>query len=254
MRPGWVAVDLKIAMRQPGCPICRIRDEAEYKYLYYLLWENVNDGATRMQIVASLGFCPRHTWQMGRIETERFGDALGNSIIYESLTGVVHNRLASYLRRSQADERSKWRRLIDHFLRRPRRPPFPDEIQPEAECRVCRMRKQTEESNLQWLMQGLADSQPDFREWYTQSDKLCFQHLRRALELGDGETQAGAMFLARDAVERLEALRADLEGFGGKRAWDRRFEAMTDGEKESWRQALRFFGGNERTENGKRPK
>jgi hypothetical protein len=54
---GLIAVDLRSAMRQPGCPICRIRDEAEYKYLYFLLWENVNDGATRMRIIRSLGFC-----------------------------------------------------------------------------------------------------------------------------------------------------------------------------------------------------
>jgi hypothetical protein len=103
---GLIAVDLRSAMRQPGCPICRIRDEAEHKYLYFLLWENVNDGATRMQIIRSLGFCPRHTWQMGRMETHHFGDAFGNSIIYENVVEVVRKRLARYVRRVQADERS----------------------------------------------------------------------------------------------------------------------------------------------------
>ncbi len=251
MQLGLLAVDLKLAMQQTGCPICRIRDESEYKYLYFLLWENVNDGTTRQHIVASLGFCPRHTWQMGRIETKNFGDAFGNSIIYENLVEIVRNRLAQYMRRAQADQRSKWRQWRDQLLRRPGRLPSPAELQPQTNCRVCHTGEQTETSHLHWLLQGLSDSKSPFHEWYLHSERLCFRHLRRVLELVEPSTEAGAMFLARD--EYLDCLRADLDEYGGKHAWDRRFEEMTETEKVSWLKALRFFGGNERDEDGQRP-
>ena len=251
---GLSAVDLKLAMRQPSCPICRIRDEAEYRYLYFLLWENVNDGTTRMQIVNSLGFCPKHTWQMGRIETKNFGDAFGNSIIYENLVEIVRDRLTRYVHRTQAKQRSRWQGYLDRLLRRPQRLPFPAELQPQAICRVCQTGEQSERSHVHWLLQGLSVPEPDFRDWYTQSERLCFRHLRLALELADPETEAGAMFLARDATEYLDRLRVDLDEYGNKHAWDRRFEEMTESEKVSWLKAFIFFGGNERNENGHRPK
>jgi hypothetical protein len=250
MKPGLVAVDLKLAMQQVGCPLCRVRDEAEYKYLYFLLHEYVNDGSTRSHIVASLGFCPRHVWQMGRMESGHFGDALGNGIIYESLAQVVHNRLARYLKRAESTQRPARRKRL---LQRPRHLPFPDELQPQAACRVCQSSEQTEQAHLHWLLEGLADAEPDFRDWYLHSDRLCLRHLRQSLETVEPETEAGALFLARDALERLAALRADLEGYVGKHAWDRRDEGMTEGEKNSWLRALRFFGGKERNEDGQRP-
>jgi hypothetical protein len=240
-------------MRQPGCPICRIRDEAEHKYLYFLLWENVNDGATRMRIIRSLGFCPRHTWQMGRMETHHFGEAFGNSIIYENLVEVVRKRLARYVRRAQAEQRSRWRLWLDRVLQRPRRPLFPDDLRPQATCRVCQTGEQTEASHLHWLLQGLSNSTSEFREWYLHSERLCFRHLRLALELADLETEAGAMFLAEDGIQYLDGLRANLREFGGKHAWDRRDEALTEAEQVSWLKALIFFGGNETSKNGQRP-
>jgi len=105
-----------------------------------------------------------------------------------------------------------------------------------------------------WLLQGLSSPETEFREWYTQSERLCFRHLRQALELADPETEVGAMFLARDMIEHLDHLRVDLDEYGNRHAWDRRFEEMTESEKVSWLKAFIFFGGNERSEDGNRPK
>ena len=59
-----------------------------------------------------------------------------------------------------------------------------------------------------------------------------------------------ADFLARVNRRTFE----DLDEYGNKHAWDRRFEEMTESEKVSWLKAFIFFGGNERNENGHRPK
>ncbi|MBI3361157.1 MAG: hypothetical protein HY023_08605 [Chloroflexi bacterium] len=253
----FIAAELRLAMRQTGCPICRLRDEAEYGYLYFLLYENVNDGSTRQQIVASLDFCSQHTWQMGRIETRKFGQAMGNSIIYESLTAIVRDHLARIHDRVQAERRSRWRRgwerWWERLLHRSRRLPRLDAIRPQAPCRVCQIGEQTGQAHLRWLLEGLAQPQSDFRNWYLHSDRLCFPHLRRALELAGPETEAGMEFLLCDALGYLTALRADLDEYVGKQAWDRRVEAMTEAEKVSWLKALRFFGGNERSQDGHRP-
>lgn len=107
-RFGLAEAELKAAFRQEGCPICRVRREAERRYLFHLLWENVNDLSTRIRLVRSSGFCPAHTWELFHMEWQHFGDALGNGIIYEDLlwrvAGALHD-LSAHLRRQN---RSPW--------------------------------------------------------------------------------------------------------------------------------------------------
>ncbi len=253
MRLGLITLELMEALQKPGCPICRVKEEAEYRYLFFLLYENVNDGATRLQIVSSLGFCPPHTWQMGNIEIKQFGDAFGNSIIYENLVRVAHDRLAQYMRRVQAGQQSKFRGWLTRLLGQPRQWSYPDELHPQADCRVCQMGEQTVNVHLRWLLEGMSEPQPELRDYYVHSDRLCLQHLRQALELGDPQTESGAAFLAKDMLQYLSTLRVDLREYSGKRAWDRRFEPKTEGEKVSWFKAFQFFGGNERNDDDRHP-
>jgi hypothetical protein len=44
-------IDLKRALGQSGCPICRLQKEAEERYLKHLLWEYVNDLPTRTRFL-----------------------------------------------------------------------------------------------------------------------------------------------------------------------------------------------------------
>lgn len=90
---GITIVQLQLALRQPGCPICYIRGQAGARYISNLLWENVNDVETRERIIASLGYCPEHTLLLASMEVKRHGSAMGTSIIYEHLAQVVVHRL-----------------------------------------------------------------------------------------------------------------------------------------------------------------
>lgn len=252
MRFGVKTLDLMLALREPGCAVCRVRDQSERRYLQHLLWENVNDAVTRVHLTASLGYCPRHIWQLGQMEVEKFGDALGNSILYEDLARVVNDRLARYLRCAEAQARPprwRWLRRLTHWRHRR---PAPDELQPEATCRVCQVGAGTARANLSWLLEGLADQEPEFRDAYSRSDSLCLAHLRQALALAWPEVEAGALLLARDAQARLAALRVDLHEFADKHRYDRH-DPVTDAEKVAWLKALRFFGGNEDSLSGHCP-
>lgn len=90
-------IDLRQAYRQPGCPICRLHSRMDSRYLYNLLYENVNDGGTRVHLVRGMGLCPEHAWQLQAIEQENWHDGLGVGIICEDLVGRASRALATYL-------------------------------------------------------------------------------------------------------------------------------------------------------------
>ncbi len=68
------------ALERPGCPLCRLADEAGRRFLRALLYERVNDVPTRNELRRGGGFCRLHTGLLLSM-----GDALGASIIYADL-------------------------------------------------------------------------------------------------------------------------------------------------------------------------
>lgn len=156
--------DLKAAMQKEGCPICRLFAEDEQNHIRAILREYVNDAETYQMLDVSLGFCPRHTWQMGSMEIDEFGSALGNSIIYERLIEQVKNRLAKYKDRVRSTHRSRFQERLHRFFRQKQNVFFPDDLQAKAKCGVCRMCEQAEQAHLIWLLQGFSDLQPEIRE------------------------------------------------------------------------------------------
>ena len=95
-----ITLGLKLAFEKPGCPLCRLRQETEYRYLYHLLYESVTDGTTRQLLVRSKGFCPRHTWLCQATELEQWGDGLGTGTIYEDQASRILSMLLDFLTRA----------------------------------------------------------------------------------------------------------------------------------------------------------
>lgn len=244
---GIVTLELRGAFRQPGCPICRVKRETADRYILHLLWENVNDFTTRLHLVNSLGFCPKHTWQMYHAEVDMFGDGLGVSIIYEHLTRLIMDGLSGFeasLPMSAPERPSWWQRAwlrLRAAMRRTPSSPRLDGLAPHEECRVCFYANRTEQNNIEWLTQGCADD--DFRSKYIASDGLCLAHLRQALAHAAQTQPDVARFLASDAARRLAALVTDLDEYGRKHAWQYRHEVMTENERQSPYRASQFFGG-----------
>jgi len=241
---GLIAADLLQALSLEGCPICYTRSESEHRYMHSLLWEHVNDDATRNHLRASLGCCGRHTWQIGRMEVDGFGSALGNGIIYQDLLGQVRSRLDEHRRRAGGYGQRPTRAPIRSRRRWPWESPE-SLLGPLDPCLICTVGERAERSMLAWLVQGLSDEPSPFRVAYGHQGKLCLRHLNHALTLDAARGAPGQQFLAEQARQDLERLSADLDGFIAKHAWERRDDPMSVSEKSAWNAALAFFGGNE---------
>lgn len=76
--------DLRDALAQPGCAVCRLTAEATARYLDSLLWENVNDPGVRHDIRQARGFCHEHAWGL-----VRDGASLGVAIIMRDVLQEV---------------------------------------------------------------------------------------------------------------------------------------------------------------------
>ncbi len=252
-----LTLELKLAFRETGCPICRLRHKAAQRYIHSILWENVNDADTRVYLVRALGFCHIHAWQFQKMEEAVWADGLGTGIIYEDLTGRALAGLESYVeeqekrvsrRRAQS---GWWRRWVARFstwwgqwFPRPITHSYqklPSGLIPQARCRVCEMSELSEISYLSWLVRGCAEA--EFRQWYQASDGLCLPHLRRALAMAEEEEPEAALFLARTSHDKVARLRADLQEYVRKHAWEFRDEPKLPGEQSSWVRAVAFFAG-----------
>jgi hypothetical protein len=239
-----VAYELRSAFREPGCPVCRVRQQAMYRYLFRLLWENVNNMTTRIELGDSIGFCSEHTWQLHRVADD-IGEETGISIVYEDLARDVARRLSTW-GAHLPHRRSGLRWLADVGTRIRAalgirdRPP----IAAGRDCPACVRGDQSEERNIAWLVQGCAES--EFRSRYVASDGLCLSHLRQALALAERSDPDVARFLAHIAEQRLEALADNLYERIRKHAWAYRHEPVTEAERTSVRRASAFFGGQDR--------
>jgi hypothetical protein len=76
--------DLRDALAQPDCVVCRLKAEATERYLDGLLWENVNDPGLRHDIRQARGFCHKHAWGL-----VRNGASLGIAIIMRDMLREV---------------------------------------------------------------------------------------------------------------------------------------------------------------------
>jgi FtsZ-binding cell division protein ZapB len=239
-----ISFRLELALKQPGCPICRRRSDAERAYIRSLLEEHTNDPVTRKYIVDSLGYCPEHSWQTGRMEVEEFGSPLGTARIYQQLAGVVAARLARYANRLHSSRQSAWKRRLQSLLGGWLHLPVPVEIQPRAQCRVCQKGDEAVRTSLEALLDGLCNAQSSLCELYDASDGLCLPHLRQALTTATQADQSAAKYLIENTLHRLDVLQREIDEFARMERWDYHTEAKPEREKDAWLNVLTFFAGS----------
>jgi hypothetical protein len=260
---------LKLAIKQPGCPVCRLRQEAEERYLFNLLYENVTDGTTQLDLVRGLGLCPHHTWLLQAIEQQNWNDGMGVGILYEDLTARVLDTLSTYLAQNRAshpkmaaghlfslkhlgewlEQQGQVGRWLARRLFRVAIPAAPllARLSPQQPCRVCEVVDPSEEANLTWLVRK-SSVNPEFRTWYAASDGLCLPHLRRAL--AQAEEMDTVRFLVEVGVNKLTPLLADLKEYGRKHIWQFQWEPKYVWEQASWIRVVAFFAGEAEKEAG----
>ena len=259
MPKDLITMELEIAFKQAGCPICTLIHKTEQRSLFNFLWENVNDGPIRVQLIRSLGFCHKHAWQLVAMEWQAWGGGLGTGIVYEDLGQHVQEGLKEYvavtrerlgqrprgwwlaLRTRLGEAMWRWARQFGwgHFFGSEERPPLPLGLEPQQECRLCRHTRETEETHLRWLLMNCDDEA--FRAAYQASAGLCLPHLRKAMIMDeDGEA---TLFLAQTAQEKLGVLLGDLGEYLRKFNYQYSHEPKTAAEKASWRRMVAFLVG-----------
>jgi len=228
-------VHLEEALKKPGCPICRLGDEAARRSVDSFLWENVNDPESRRPLQEAYGFCPEHTRLLVATEMESSGVLLGVNMIYESLARQAMRDLQKG-GSLQPAPKGMWG-WLERLRRRPAAPP------PAPTCPLCRIVEEVQANALITLLEDLTLHAEHARPLYHQADGLCLPHLRQALHQYAQRYPEATRFLREETVSRLDVLAARMREYIRKQNWAYREEAMTEEERVAWLRVLVFFTG-----------
>lgn len=193
--------ELRDALAEPGCALCRLKARSADGFLDTLLWESVNDPARRREIRRARGFCYEHGWALARA-TASVGVAIITRDVLQSLLKAVEdadfqaNPLLS-LRRVQETVDSKTPSAATAGL--------VTDLEPKAPCPACVWADKMETIYLDTLLHNLTD-EDSLRADYEASEGLCLPHFRQALARVRKEAVYDALVSAqRTAWERLLA-------------------------------------------------
>jgi len=89
MSRTWSFYDLRDALTQSDCAICRLTAEATDQYLESLLWESVNDPEVRYDIRQARGFCNDHSWRLARHRESLGATIIMNDVLRDMLRAMA---------------------------------------------------------------------------------------------------------------------------------------------------------------------
>lgn len=185
--------ELRGALAQEGCALCRLVRQAIHRYLDHLLYENVNDPGVHDGFRRARGFCNLHAWQLYEEH-----DALGTALLYRDVLQDVAEHLTGPV--VPGAPPGIWQRLRQ--IGRPAgRAAALGDLTPRQPCPACLVRESTEQIYGQTLLAHLAD--PEVRADLAHSDGLCLPHLRQAVEMADRTEAAELIALQQEAWARL---------------------------------------------------
>jgi hypothetical protein len=227
--------DLRQALTEPGCALCRLLARLADDYIDGALWEMVNDPGTRRNLNRARGYCREHAWLL-----VRSGASLGAAIlmrdVIETLLEVVET--ATFDAASTGSLSRVW-----HTFNRNQpcqaTAGLVADLSPQQLCPVCAVVRQAETYYLETLLKHLTD--PDgLAAAYRASDGFCLPHFRLALTRIADEEIFTALVEAQKAV--WQRLKADLSEFIRKN--DYRFQHEGFGkEGDSWQRAIEAVSG-----------
>jgi len=137
------------------CAFCEMEVRATHHYLDSLLYESVNDGGVRKELIRAKGYCHRHAHLL-----LAFGDGQGTAILYQDQIKLILEFLESsrgIAAKLLCKKRERW-----HWS------------SPDA-CPACKLDKQKREGLVCMLAEWLDDA--EMRSAVEQSPGLCVPHL-----------------------------------------------------------------------------
>lgn len=235
------AVRIEEALKQKGCPVCRLGIEAAEHSVDSFLWENVNDPEVRKPIINAYGFCPEHTRLLVATEMSSSGPVLGVNMIYEQLGRLVGNELKQLPlgQRVSLALKGWWQKMVSNEPSSA----SGNYLAPRGMCPVCALQAQASLNTLDALFEELQDPQDPLWHAYQESDGICLAHLRIGLNHLSGQYPEAAKRIAGDASQRLLRQSQDMLEYIRKNNWEYREERITSEENIAWRKTLTFFTG-----------
>ncbi|GAB4550557.1 MAG: hypothetical protein Kow0063_45050 [Anaerolineae bacterium] len=191
--------DLRDALAQPGCAVCRLTAEATARYLDSLLWENVNDPGVRHDIRQARGFCHEHAWGLVRDGASLGVAIIMRDVLQEVLAILKEGKFQALptlsLRRTQEVLDSSQPAAATAGLVR--------QLSPQSPCPACVQARTMENIYLSTLVEQLL-GEDGLLAAYRASEGLCLPHFRQALARVRDETIFEALVNAQRAIwERL---------------------------------------------------
>jgi len=218
--------DLVAALRERGCPLCRVLSEAEVRAMDGFIDEGGQLAEARSTFSDRGGFCREHAWLFHRRA------AL-------TLTGVPVAKMYEALVRRDITRLER----LEHDLTaqtRSRRPP--SSLLERNVCPACDRARSRLELKAQGFVAALQEEK--VQAAYRDSDGLCVQHLDLVGTEALAEDTTVAAFLIGDLRRRLQQLELRLLAY--ERTRDYRFAAeRTDADANAWTDVVRSYVGDQ---------
>ena len=184
-----VFFQVREALDNDGCPVCRLSLGSVAGYLDSLAYESVNDPSLRDRLRSSRGFCPRHAWQFLGVGSGPFSVA----IIYADVLAEVTRILESGRRqiRSTGGRGTSGLELATRLA-------------PQQPCPACCLLAESRDRYLSTLVEHMPEH--DFAAAYRSSQGLCLPHLERAIsQMADIDIRQTLVETALRTLERAPA-------------------------------------------------
>ena len=180
--------ELMEAVRDAGCPICRLAVRSGDRFLETYSYEHVNDIEIRELVRAAKGFCHNHTWRLFHKHSP-----LGTALTYYDILGEASQQIGA------AKEQQGLLRGLSSRVRRA--------LTPQGTCLGCDAQGNAEQRHLGLLVETLRNDR-EGQEAYGGSDGLCLFHLRAALRTRPGREATD--ILLRVQEQRIAAVREQM--------------------------------------------
>jgi hypothetical protein len=194
--------DLRDALAEPGCAVCRLNADTADRFLDSLLWESVNDPGIRRDIRQSQGFCRQHAWEL-----IRDGSSLGVAILMHDLFKNLHRTIenARYQGVSALSVR-RTQEALNRQLPSVATEELVTQLSPQKACPACAQVSKMESIYLTTLLDhlGARGGSDSLLPGFEASDGLCLPHFRQALTLvRGGKSFERLMVVQRSVWQRL---------------------------------------------------
>jgi len=215
-------IELREAMEEWGCPLCKLAHKAEQAFIESLNYERVLDLKTRDDLKASRGLCERHSRAWRQVQ----GSALGMAIVYRVT-------ILDLIRDTEGDDKDT-RGFLG--LRSDRRSPkqIAETLEAQAPCPACEVGEGTSLRFAELLLDDLKNE--SVQSLLRDSGGLCLPHLRMSLR--QKGAHRNALTLIAVHREAWMVLMGELEEFIRKNDYRFREETMTSKEETAWTRVL----------------